>query len=261
MCIRDRWYQRRVHGFLKSKSFNHEIITEEEMVLYTFLVRLTRYVDYIDSADSLQTYYYLKDPECFYLTERTKKDFMDDVDPANAGTKLMGLMNNIETFIKEMDHNYHYFTKYEWAKDLVQEYRKVETLTLSIAVLMNLVMPLTFLRDGSGVVKKAKFVLDTLSIFQIMISAVLAIAWIFLRYPLEKLLQEDKYKKSKANKTSLNFFETIEINFFNSLISQREVRSFLWYILFCLLGLFISCLLYTSPSPRDRQKSRMPSSA
>eukprot|EP01017_Pseudomicrothorax_dubius_P008969 TRINITY_DN1298_c0_g1_i5.p1 TRINITY_DN1298_c0_g1~~TRINITY_DN1298_c0_g1_i5.p1 ORF type:complete len:190 (+),score=28.11 TRINITY_DN1298_c0_g1_i5:324-893(+) len=27
------------------------------------------------------------------------------------------------------------------------------------------------------------------------------------------------------------------------------------------LNLFISCLLYTSPSPRDRQKSRMPSSA
>ena len=26
-------------------------------------------------------------------------------------------------------------------------------------------------------------------------------------------------------------------------------------------ALFIACLLYTSPSPRDRQKSRMPSSA
>ena len=26
-------------------------------------------------------------------------------------------------------------------------------------------------------------------------------------------------------------------------------------------GKFIACLLYTSPSPRDRQKSRMPSSA
>ena len=26
-------------------------------------------------------------------------------------------------------------------------------------------------------------------------------------------------------------------------------------------GLLISCLLYTSPSPRDREKSRMPSSA
>ena len=29
----------------------------------------------------------------------------------------------------------------------------------------------------------------------------------------------------------------------------------------CLLALVIFCLLYTSPSPRDRQKSRMPSSA
>ena len=27
------------------------------------------------------------------------------------------------------------------------------------------------------------------------------------------------------------------------------------------LGPMLSCLLYTSPSPRDRQKSRMPSSA
>ena len=27
------------------------------------------------------------------------------------------------------------------------------------------------------------------------------------------------------------------------------------------LGVLHSCLLYTSPSPRDRQKSRMPSSA
>ena len=29
----------------------------------------------------------------------------------------------------------------------------------------------------------------------------------------------------------------------------------------CLVGRFLVCLLYTSPSPRDRQKSRMPSSA
>ena len=28
-----------------------------------------------------------------------------------------------------------------------------------------------------------------------------------------------------------------------------------------LIGLNANCLLYTSPSPRDRQKSRMPSSA
>ena len=29
----------------------------------------------------------------------------------------------------------------------------------------------------------------------------------------------------------------------------------------CVLSIYLCCLLYTSPSPRDRQKSRMPSSA
>ena len=31
--------------------------------------------------------------------------------------------------------------------------------------------------------------------------------------------------------------------------------------LFCVVSQYGFCLLYTSPSPRDRQKSRMPSSA
>ena len=33
------------------------------------------------------------------------------------------------------------------------------------------------------------------------------------------------------------------------------------YVIYCELPIVKTCLLYTSPSPRDRQKSRMPSSA
>ena len=41
-----------------------------------------------------------------------------------------------------------------------------------------------------------------------------------------------------------------------------EKRSKIWLkISRVSLDLFLACLLYTSPSPRDRQKSRMPSSA
>ena len=39
------------------------------------------------------------------------------------------------------------------------------------------------------------------------------------------------------------------------------VYTLLWFPLYPLAAHFCSCLLYTSPSPRDRQKSRMPSSA
>ena len=37
--------------------------------------------------------------------------------------------------------------------------------------------------------------------------------------------------------------------------------SFIAWLPFLGMGLLNNCLLYTSPSPRDRQKSRMPSSA
>ena len=47
--------------------------------------------------------------------------------------------------------------------------------------------------------------------------------------------------------------------------TEAELRSPVWYYLINrgkAMGLeFGGCLLYTSPSPRDRQKSRMPSSA
>ena len=33
------------------------------------------------------------------------------------------------------------------------------------------------------------------------------------------------------------------------------------YMTICKSSKFVNCLLYTSPSPRDRQKTRMPSSA
>ena len=40
-----------------------------------------------------------------------------------------------------------------------------------------------------------------------------------------------------------------------------EVGRRRWLVIFLVLTLILGCLLYTSPSPRDRQKSRMPSSA
>ena len=41
----------------------------------------------------------------------------------------------------------------------------------------------------------------------------------------------------------------------------REARTSAGWALFFILLLYITCLLYTSPSPRDRTRSRMPSSA
>ena len=57
----------------------------------------------------------------------------------------------------------------------------------------------------------------------------------------------------------LELFIGVIMVFYFGVLQHFSVMKVTIILLFSLLG--IACLLYTSPSPRDRQKSRMPSSA
>ena len=83
-----------------------------------------------------------------------------------------------------------------------------------------------------------------------------------------------KETKPKINKVDVNTKKTL--NFVNDKKDPHEyIRRYLmesnykdWFnrnypnhTIYDAVGLSISCLLYTSPSPRDKRQSRMPSSA
>ena len=94
--------------------------------------------------------------------------------------------------------------------------------------------------------------------------------------PFDKLLEnilkglKSGWISSKARET---YLETFPIVIWEALSECNKIRLSLNYCEACcmeylsvqevfpLKPVFNSCLLYTSPSPRDRQKSRMPSSA
>ena len=64
--------------------------------------------------------------------------------------------------------------------------------------------------------------------------------------------------------SSNNFQSSMEAG--NSSIVLKNKKNILGYAFFSVIGtdshlLNITCLLYTSPSPRDKRQSRMPSSA
>ena len=59
------------------------------------------------------------------------------------------------------------------------------------------------------------------------------------------------------------FYFKINLNKYGEmrLQAEHEKKVFINSIVVFAVGLIIICLLYTSPSPRDRTRSRMPSSA
>ena len=71
---------------------------------------------------------------------------------------------------------------------------------------------------------------------------------------LPELLANDSMETPRLHAKYVQFY-----NSFKLMLSEAQVKKNVLYRM--KFEYYSGCLLYTSPSPRDRQKSRMPSSA
>ena len=98
--------------------------------------------------------------------------------------------------------------------------------------------------------KNKKFFSDP---FKVAISSVSFIAFLFISFGL------NGWGTPAGNEQAIGevsrWCERVSDGFF------REPSNTLGNLGFVVTGLYMFCLLYTSPSPRDRTRSRMPSSA
>ena len=87
-----------------------------------------------------------------------------------------------------------------------------------------------------------------------------------IMYNVNPSKQNNKYA-TNGNSNKAISVENIIVNILFSTLVKYSINSItlliipIYYSLKCILSVYKVCLLYTSPSPRDRQKSRMPSSA
>ena len=69
-------------------------------------------------------------------------------------------------------------------------------------------------------------------------------------FPLFDAIENFVFNSRKLTKNPVHVRDSVDI---------QKIMVTVWLAAFP--AMFFGCLLYTSPSPRDRQKSRMPSSA
>ena len=68
-------------------------------------------------------------------------------------------------------------------------------------------------------------------------------------------------EKRKKNILLVSSDEDADDDMYQLTKEDESLNEEMWLEIMEILATFGTCLLYTSPSPRDRQKSRMPSSA
>ena len=73
-----------------------------------------------------------------------------------------------------------------------------------------------------------------------------------------RIFEKEKYIETKYKPIHIKRLNEEKIPYV--IRERRKITSIARLVYFC-YSVVLDCLLYTSPSPRDRQKSRMPSSA
>lgn len=243
--------QELLDDYLKAKKLVHKYIKEEEIAVLAFLNAFTKSIDYIDDDENFRTVYFLQKPECFYLTERTRTAFMEEVDVDSQVIKLNALLSNKRLFFEEMDFNYKFFTKHPWMNYIGSNYRQFELIALGIAVVINILIIAKYIRTPENEVPDYSYRNEVIffATIQIFLSAFLTGGWLNVRYYLEVRVQKENYKKTMLVKPEGFSLEAIKyylhVYLIDSFLTQVETRTFLWHMFCCSLGLTVSDIFFT----------------
>jgi inositol 1,4,5-triphosphate receptor type 3 len=222
-------------------------VAEEELVAMSFFENHLKSIDYLDEAYELKTVYFVKRPECFYLTDRSRNLFFEDVEPENAYTKLNYFMSSLDNLCREMNFNYKFFTKHQYLRKLGTNYRVFEGVALALALVQSCFMGYMYQMDSTAndVVGGYRHIVRGLAFAQIFMSSVLIGGWLNVRYYLECRMQQKKFMAMNLAKKHMNYWDRFIVFFVRSFLIQAEVRAFLFHILCASAGLTISEVFFS----------------
>jgi hypothetical protein len=170
---------------------------------------------------------------------------LEGVNPENSNTKMNDLLLALEFFFREMDFNYSFFTKHWYMKYIGDNTRIFEIIAMIIAIVMNILMLLSFDRnEKTAVPSSIKSTVRFLAFFQIFLSSILTGVWLNVRYFLEVKIQKKLFAKQNPQKKSMNIIDIVQVYLVDSFLTQEETRTFLWHMACCSCGITINEFFY-----------------
>lgn len=229
-------------GTTKAKS-----ITEEDLVVYKFLRRILTKIEIKRSngdETKLVSYHFSVLSKCLYLSEETKKSFLNEVDRSSQGSKLSGMLANIEYFQIEMENNEERFRNYYLLYKLFGAGKTYyfELTCLILCFINNILLLVDFQYTEEVIIFSISYrtTVLALGLIEIAVSILAIIAYYILNYSFEKIITRKKFLQTHADKNKVNRLERIYLDYWLSFFSKKEVFVFIYHIIFVALGLSLT---------------------
>ena len=218
---------------------------------FFFLNQITESIEILNTERKPVTVFFKVLPECSYLTDETKKLFMEECSIDDASTKLMDLMSHTRNFRVEMESNIKLFREIGRASYFATEstFFNMMKITWSISVLLNFAVVMGYRwednPDGSQGVFITRdpyaLIIKIISFCLIFISLVFLIIWIFFKWEFAVKKAAGSFPKNVKRNIKYYFQKYI----LKSFIYQSIPMMFLLHIIFTSIGLTDKPLFYS----------------
>jgi len=231
--------------YQRTGQIDFKSVDEEDLVTYKFLRNILIKIEIVRTEkDSLIPYHFEVLSKCLYLSEETKKAFLEEVDRSSQETKISGLLANIEYFKIEMENNQKRFKNYYLLYKIFGGGNTwyFEMCCLVISFIMNILLLVDLQNDGQNIhfALQYKTTVLVLGLIEISLSGAAILAYIILNYSLQKKISQKKFLQSHAYKDELSFLDELYVKYWVALIRKKDIAVFVFHILFVALGITTS---------------------
>ena len=230
---------------------NHYIpiksISEEDLMVFKFMSKILIGIEIArDKNKPLVSYYFPIQAKCFYLSDETKNNFINNIDRTSSEAKITGLLSNAKFFKYEMEYSQKWFKTLKF-HEMFGSGRQIyffEVWTFLLSCAINFILLVYFDShqnvESQNFITKSKFIL-AFGIIEIILSLISIISFFYLNYPMKVKINERKYLAVYAYKTKLNIFDKLYVWIYETFL-RENIFIFFYHILFVSLGLSISYL-------------------
>lgn len=219
--------------------------TDDELIVYYFMKEITSKIEILDNQNEQEIFIFPKPPCCFYLKQKTIRDFHETCNIENTEAKLSDMFENFNEFHKEMKSYQEFRAKNpifsSFTTDNAFKLAQIFSWFLSLVINFIYLFQMEY-RDFEYYMPNfnIKTAISILTSVLISLSGFMSVCWFITNYKIVYINQLSRFKKKNPYKNSNSIINFLRISVLKSIGTQPEVMSFLLHILLGCMGLGIN---------------------